>query len=66
MRSLAPNQRRTRAQPTAQSKLVLFEDPLVCANTAGSDFRGEDLIGGKRPMSVVRWCLPHPCVSSWL
>ena len=39
----------TGVQATAQSKLVLFEDPLVCANTAKSDFRGEDLIGGERP-----------------
>ncbi|HVR08760.1 MAG TPA: type IV secretory system conjugative DNA transfer family protein [Thermoanaerobaculia bacterium] len=30
----------TRVQATAQSKLTLFEDPLVCANTAGSDFGG--------------------------
>jgi type IV secretion system protein VirD4 len=48
----------TGVQATAQSKLVLFEDPLVCANTAGSDFRGEDLIGGERPVSVYLTVAP--------
>ena len=43
---------------TAQSKLVLFEDPLVCANTLASDFRGEDLIGGERPVSVYLTVAP--------
>jgi type IV secretion system protein VirD4 len=48
----------TGVQATAQSKLVLFEDPLVCANTAGSDFRGEDLIAGERPVSVYLTVAP--------
>ena len=45
-------------QATAQSKLVLFEDPLICANTSGSDFRGEDLIGGDHPVSVYLTVAP--------
>jgi type IV secretion system protein VirD4 len=43
---------------TAQSKLVLFEDPVVCGNTAASDFRGEDLIAGERPVSVYLTVAP--------
>jgi type IV secretion system protein VirD4 len=43
---------------TAQTKLVLFEDPVVCANTAASDFRGEDLIEGDRPVSVYMTVAP--------
>lgn len=45
-------------QATAQSKLVLFEDPLVCRNTAASDFRGMDLIGGRAPVSVYLTVAP--------
>jgi type IV secretion system protein VirD4 len=45
-------------QATAQSKLVLFEDPLVARNTAASDFRGEDLIRGKLPVSVYLTVAP--------
>ncbi len=45
-------------QATAQAKLVLFEDPLVCANTARSDFRGEDLIGGEKAVSVYLTVAP--------
>ena len=48
----------TGVQATAQSKLVLFEDPLICANTSGSDFRGEDLIGGDQPVSVYLTVAP--------
>jgi type IV secretion system protein VirD4 len=48
----------TAVQATAQSKLVLFEDPLVCANTTGSDFRGEDLIAGPQPVSVYLTVAP--------
>jgi type IV secretion system protein VirD4 len=48
----------TGVQATAQSKLTLFEDPLVCANTTGSDFRGEDLIAGGRPVSVYLTVAP--------
>jgi type IV secretion system protein VirD4 len=48
----------TGVQATAQSKLVLFEDPLVCANTTKSDFRGEDLIAGQRPVSVYLTVAP--------
>jgi len=48
----------TGVQATALSKLVLFEDPLVCANTARSDFRGEDLVGGERPVSVYLTVAP--------
>ena len=48
----------TGVQATAQSKLVLFEDPLICANTSGSDFRGEDLIGGDHPVSVYLTVAP--------
>ncbi|HEV3457426.1 MAG TPA: type IV secretory system conjugative DNA transfer family protein [Thermoanaerobaculia bacterium] len=43
---------------TAQSKLVLFEDPVVCGNTARSDFRGEDLIAGERPVAVYLTVAP--------
>lgn len=43
---------------TAQSKLVLFEDPLVRANTAASDYRGDDLIAGERPVSVYLTVAP--------
>jgi type IV secretion system protein VirD4 len=43
---------------TAQSKLVLFEDPVVCGNTAASDFWGEDLIAGERPLSVYLTVAP--------
>lgn len=42
----------TGAQATAQSKLALFEDPLVCANRTRRDFRGEDLIAVGRPVAV--------------
>jgi type IV secretion system protein VirD4 len=45
-------------QATAQSKLVLFEDSLVCRHTAASDFRGEDLIGGPLPVSVYLTVAP--------
>jgi type IV secretion system protein VirD4 len=45
-------------QATAQSKLVLFEDPLVCRNTAASDFRGEDLIAGPQAVSVYLTVAP--------
>ncbi len=48
----------TGVQATAQSKLVLFEDPLVCRNTAASDFRGEDLIAGPLPVSVYLTVAP--------
>ena len=48
----------TGVQATALSKLVLFEDPLVCGNTAASDFRGEDLIAGPRPVSVYLTVAP--------
>ena len=48
----------TGVQATAQSKLVLFKDPLVCGNTAGSDFRGEDLIAGGRPVSIYLTVAP--------
>ncbi|HEV3077075.1 MAG TPA: type IV secretory system conjugative DNA transfer family protein [Thermoanaerobaculia bacterium] len=48
----------TSVQATAQSKLVLFEDPLVCRNTAASDFRGEDLIAGPLPVSVYLTVAP--------
>jgi len=37
---------------------LLFEDPLICANTSGSDFRGEDLIGGDHPVSVYLTVAP--------
>jgi len=43
---------------TAQSKLALFEDPLVCANTARCDFHGEDLIAGAAPVSVYLTVAP--------
>jgi type IV secretion system protein VirD4 len=43
---------------TAQSKLVLFEDPLVSSNTLASDFRGADLIDGERPVSVYLTVAP--------
>ncbi|HYL04774.1 MAG TPA: type IV secretory system conjugative DNA transfer family protein [Thermoanaerobaculia bacterium] len=43
---------------TAQSKLVLFEDPVVCGYTVGSDFRGEDLIAGELPLSVYLTVAP--------
>ena len=43
---------------TAQSKLVLFEDPTVCAATAVSDFRGEDLIEGPEPLAVYLTVAP--------
>jgi type IV secretion system protein VirD4 len=48
----------TGVQATAQSKLTLFEDPLVCANTTRSDFRGEDLIAGGLPVSVYLTVAP--------
>jgi type IV secretion system protein VirD4 len=43
---------------TAQSKLVLFEDPTVCAATAVSDFRGEDLLEGPEPLAVYLTVAP--------
>jgi Type IV secretory system Conjugative DNA transfer len=43
---------------TAQSNLVLFEDPAICARTAASDFRGEDLLAGKDPMAVYLTVAP--------
>jgi hypothetical protein len=39
-------------------RLVLFEDPLICANTSVSDFRGEDLIGGDQPVLVYLTVAP--------
>jgi type IV secretion system protein VirD4 len=48
----------TAVQATAQSKLVLFEDPIVCRNTAGSDFQGEDLISGDQPVAVYLTVAP--------
>jgi type IV secretion system protein VirD4 len=48
----------TGVQATAQSKLVLFEDPLICANTSVSGFRGEDLIAGEQPVSVYLTVAP--------
>jgi len=48
----------TGVQATAQSKLVLFEDPVVCGNTAYSDFRGEDLVAGPGPLSVYLTVAP--------
>jgi type IV secretion system protein VirD4 len=43
---------------TAQSKLALFEDGLVAANTAVSGFSGGDLIEGEKPVSVYLTVAP--------
>ncbi|MBV8199072.1 MAG: type IV secretory system conjugative DNA transfer family protein [Acidobacteria bacterium] len=43
---------------TAQAKLLLFEDPVVCANTTASGFRGEDLVGGGKPVSLYLTVAP--------
>ncbi len=43
---------------TAHSKLALLEDPVVCRNTAASDFRGEDLLRGERPVSIYLTVAP--------
>src|SRR6202035_3455193 len=48
----------TGVQATAQSKLVLFEDPVVCANTTASDFKGRDLISSALPVSVYLTVAP--------
>jgi type IV secretion system protein VirD4 len=43
---------------TAQSKLVLWEDGLVAANTTESDFSGTDLIASNQPVSVYLTVAP--------
>lgn len=37
---------------TALAALTLYADPLVCANTEGSDFRIADLMNGDHPVSL--------------
>ena len=47
----SPNER-SGVHSTASVPLALYADPIVAANTAASDFRLGELMGGDRPMSL--------------
>ena len=51
MQKRAPNER-SGVHSSASVPLALYADPIVAANTAGSDFRIDALVGGDKPTSL--------------
>ena len=61
MQKRAPNER-SGVHSSASVPLALYADPIVAANTAGSDFRIDSLVGGAKPTSLYL-VIPPPDIA---